>query len=898
VPAAVRQHLDQAVTLSSKAESLAPAAPDGMVVTGSLGAYVLLSEIERGGMGIVYEARERTSGQLVALKMMLAESASGSGDLRRFILEARATGELNHPGVVAIHDWGEHQRHPFYTMDFVPGVTLSRLLEKGPLPWERAVRYLLGIARAVGAAHAGGIVHRDLKPGNVIIDLSDQPRVLDFGLAKRQCSAGTDGLARGPVLDALPADAPDPALGAARRTEKGAILGTPSYMAPEQVRAEHERVGPAADVHALGAMFYEMLTGRPPFQGQGTYDTLMQVLEKEPAPVRAQAPHVPAVLDELCRRCLEKDPSRRYPNANALADDLERRRQRAVRGVRFARLAVAAGLALLVLAAARLVLHAAEPAGLAGLARAAGESAHASEPVRQAAGVLAPLLETVVLGLAPYLAELGLLLWLVGWARSAERPWRIAAGCGAAALAVAALSLGDGLESLHEGPLFLAELLAVNTLVLTGVCLGRTLQRAERTEAEGTRAPAEPYLQRLFTVRSEAGRRPAAPAAAGLADFELGKLLHRWDDHEVCWARQKSLDRPTLVWTVSVAASGQAAGVPDRPLLSTQYSVLSTQFPPPCLGVAVRHPAVLGLHAVGSCADRAFLATEPATASPLAEVVQQRGLLPLEAAALTARIARAIQAFHDQGACHGRLSPDWILARGDLEPVLCPCGFPSLAPEDRARDVLALGRMLREWLPAHTRGWGGLVLAPLNRVADAAVAGAYARPGDLATDLERAAEHVRIRWREQLAHVLVLILLASGLLLPLVARALGAAGGLSEYLILALAPATMLLGYTHGRVLLRWAAERGRPIGGRTAGLSRRAVTRLALVVLLGVVAALVGWFNLPAAGGASAAGSVFLVVTEFAGFWFVGVCLALLATFAQLLVRSLQPMPLQGAEP
>src|SRR5262249_5612715 len=158
-------------------------------------------------------------------------SGTDSSDRQRFVLEARATGELNHPGVVAIHAWGEYQGHPFYTMDFVPGVPLSRLLEGGPLPCPRAVHYLVGIAHAVGAAHGLGIVHRDLKPGNIIIDRGDQPRVLDFGLAKRlRDEVNPQETA---VLDVLPADAPvpEPVL-LARRTEKGAILGTPSYMAP------------------------------------------------------------------------------------------------------------------------------------------------------------------------------------------------------------------------------------------------------------------------------------------------------------------------------------------------------------------------------------------------------------------------------------------------------------------------------------------------------------------------------------------------------------------------------------------------------------------------------------------------------------------------------------------
>jgi tRNA A-37 threonylcarbamoyl transferase component Bud32 len=325
--------------------------------------------------------------------------------------------------------------------------------------------------------------------------------------------------------------------------------------------------------------------------------------------------------------------------------------------------------------------------------------------------------------------------------------------------------------------------------------------------------------------------------------------------------------------------------------------------------VVVRHPHVLGLHAVGSGPEGSFLVTEPVAASPLGEVVQQRGLVPQEAAALTARIARAVQAFHDQGACHGRLSPDWILVRGDLEPVLCPCGFPSQSADDRVRDVQALGRMLQGWLPPRSRGWSRLVLAPLYRVASAAAEGVYTRPADLATDLERAARHVRVRWNEQLANVAVLLLLASALLLPVLAwtwgllhagdgqESAGATGpgdGVSGYLVLALAPATVLLGGTHGRALLRWVTERGRPLGGR-GGLDGRAATRVTLVLLLAGVVGAVGWANLPAtADGRGVVGSLLLIAGESAGFWFLGAALALLATFVELLFGSLRLSPLQ----
>jgi hypothetical protein len=432
----------ETVDLSSGAPSGGAPDPagDAPAVGRAFGDYELLGEIERGGMGVVYRARERASGRLVALKMMLDQSASSPADLSRFVLEAQAAAELHHPGVVAIHAWGVHDGHPFYTMDFVPGRPLHKVLADGPLPPGRAVRYLVGTARALAAAHALGIVHRDLKPSNIMIDSADQPRVLDFGLAKRRRSAESadpedDILDVLPVLEspARPGSTPHVS---APVTEKGAILGTPSYMAPEQVRAEHQRVGPPADVYALGAIFYEMLTGRPPFVGDSTYTTLMQVLDQEPAPMHTLRAQVPKTLDAHCRRCLAKDALQRFPDAGAMADDLERRWRQATHGARFARLALVAAAVLVLLQALQPLLIGGPSSDPGTLERLVRGLLAAPGPLHDAAAVLDRVLHGLVVVGGPLLAGLGLFVWAGAWAWHTERRAAVVVGWSVTALVI------------------------------------------------------------------------------------------------------------------------------------------------------------------------------------------------------------------------------------------------------------------------------------------------------------------------------------------------------------------------------------------------------------------------------------------------------------------------------
>lgn len=859
------------------------------------GDYELLGEIARGGMGIVYRARERHSGRLVALKMMLTGAAGDSVDAQRFILEARATGELNHPGIVAIHAWGECDGVSFYTMDYVPGFSLRHLLQEKPLPVTRAVRYLLGIARAVAAAHALGILHRDLKPSNIIIDLADQPRVLDFGLAKRLRSDPQTEQPSQEILDVLPASEgnlpaeecpgsvaaqttipgiPGPAAKERCPTAKGMILGTPSYMAPEQARGENEQVGPAADVHALGAIFFEMLTGRPPFLADSVMDTLVRVLEERPPSLRALNPQVPATLEAFCRRCLEKDPAARYSDAGALADDLEQRWQRATQSRRFAQLTLVTGLVTGILLAMQQWVAPDWKALAPWVQRmmAAGGAV-----VQDAAGILAGSLGLFFLEVVPVLSQLAFLVWLGAWFWYANRLYLYVVWLGIAAMLLAwPVWTGLALPAIWLGPLI--------AVVALGVAVARweADRHACRTDAE--ERDADPYLQKLFAVGCDASPGVANPTRPGveLADIELGKTLYQSDTCLVRRARQKSLERPVLVWQDLGPAVASAASP----------------------GVVVHHPSVLTLHAVGTSSEGRYLVTEATAATPLAELLERSGLAAHEAVFVLVRVAHALQAFHDQGAIHGRLRADWILVRGDLEPLLCPCGIPSQVVSERDQDVRALGRLLEEWLPPRPRRWRQRALAPLYRVADTARAGQYLRPKDLARDLERAALAAQVRWRQSIAYAIILALLTLPLLLlglahfaapsPTMSGAestgLAAVGDfLRQHLFLALAPSALLLGYVHGRGLARryrWRLRRATHDPFFREGILP-AVTQIALVTVLPVI---VACYEL--SRGAQPIGLPVLLLgsTALVGFWFLGICLAMLVTFVEILASSLKP--------
>ncbi len=333
-----------------------PAAPPAAPALPQVPGYEVQGLLGKGGMGVVYKARQVRLDRVVALKMIRAGGQAEADELERFGREARAVARLHHPHIVQIYEVGEHQGQPYLALEYLPGGSLAQHLAGAARPPKEAARLVETLARAVSAVHQAGIVHRDLKPANVLLTADGTPKVGDFGLAKR--------------VD-----------GTAGQTASGAVLGTPAYMAPEQAQGKAREVGPAADIYALGAILYELLTGRPPFQADSAVDVIVQVVRDEPVPPSRLNARVPRDLETICLKCLAKEPAGRYGSALALAQDLERfgagepilaRRagllRRLGRKVRRNRGPVAAGLAV----AAALVVAAVVAVGGRDARRAAG----------------------------------------------------------------------------------------------------------------------------------------------------------------------------------------------------------------------------------------------------------------------------------------------------------------------------------------------------------------------------------------------------------------------------------------------------------------------------------------------------------------------------------------------
>src|SRR5262245_28985945 len=273
---------------AAEADPAADAVPNALIATPQrvhyFGDYELLKEMARGGMGVVWKARQVSLNRVVAVKLLLAGKFSSEEFVKRFQAEAEAAANLQHPNIVAIHEVGEHEGQHYFSMDFVEGQSLAERARDGPLPPERAARYVKTIAEALQYAHQRAILHRDLKPSNILIDSEDRPRITDFGLAKR-LNQDSD------------------------MTLSGQLLGTPHYMSPEQARGRRTAVTVASDVYSLGAIAYFLLTGRPLFDGETMEGVLAGVLNQEPISPRLLNPAIPPDLETICLKCLAKEPA-------------------------------------------------------------------------------------------------------------------------------------------------------------------------------------------------------------------------------------------------------------------------------------------------------------------------------------------------------------------------------------------------------------------------------------------------------------------------------------------------------------------------------------------------------------------------------------------------------------
>jgi serine/threonine-protein kinase len=291
---------DPSRTVDHPSEASGEAGSSAALESAAIAGYDILGVLGRGAMGVVYKAKQRGLNRSVALKMILAGGHASAHELARFRSEAESVAQLQHPNIVQIYAVGESDGRPYFSLEYVEGTTLDRKVRDNPLPPREAAQICKLLASAMDYAHQRGIIHRDLKPSNVLVANDGTPKISDFGLAKRIAEEDS-GV-----------------------TRAGTVLGTPSYMAPEQAEGKNNQLGPRSDIYSLGAVLYDLLTGRAPFRGTTMLDTLDQVRTREPVPPLQLAPSTPRDLETICLKCLQKDPARRYQTGGELAADLER----------------------------------------------------------------------------------------------------------------------------------------------------------------------------------------------------------------------------------------------------------------------------------------------------------------------------------------------------------------------------------------------------------------------------------------------------------------------------------------------------------------------------------------------------------------------------------------------
>src|SRR5437868_1574204 len=295
----VRDELDALFPAATVRGVVVPALLPSVASLPEFPGYTVEAELGHGGMGVVYRAWHLRLHRRVALKMLLAGPHAQPEERERFLREAEVVAGLRHPNIVQVYEAGDVDGRSYFTMELVEGGSLAQQIQGVPQPFRKAAALVATLADAVQVAHQSGIMHRDLKPANILLTADGTPKVTDFGLARRLQGGGA-------------------------LTLSGVPMGTPSYMAPEQAQGQRDAAGPAADVYALGAILYELLTGRPPFRAETAAETVLQVLHQEPASPSRLNDKVPRDLETICQKCLHKVPGRRYASAAALADDLRR----------------------------------------------------------------------------------------------------------------------------------------------------------------------------------------------------------------------------------------------------------------------------------------------------------------------------------------------------------------------------------------------------------------------------------------------------------------------------------------------------------------------------------------------------------------------------------------------